>query len=406
MITILIRVPLHLENGLMRSTSPPNLLLSAFASLLLLGGCTGPGADGDGPEIPEGAFALDLAPFRGEAHAVAASWYDYDFDTHILTPTADKSFVVRDTSGDAPAYAAFKIVTYYNQDTGASGLFTLERTTWDGAAWTTPVPWVSERDIKTEGAACVDLFSGDEVDCEGDGWQLQLRIFPLFVPEVALVVGNPGVFVRSLAGVEGFDEVTVATVAEDNLSALPDPSTLGELDDGPASSPNATDWDRNLLAPNLPERGMVIGAGLQTPSSPAGDVYFLVTPQREMLKLTAAVGEGEVTVTYAISSLHAPSGLYVPFGDEQQATLTIPAAGEVTYVRLEEGALVQDPDEPLRRQLTPPFEQEWAFALEHLPVSDGDGLRWVLSSSSTAFNHTAAGGEAADALADIEAPTP
>ena len=74
----------------------------------------------------------------------------------------------------------------------------------------------------------------------------------------------------------------------------------------------------------------------------------------------------------------------------------------VAYVRLDMGALVQDAAEPISRQLTPPFEQEWAFALERL---DGS-LRVVLSSSSTAFNHTATGGEAADALADVEAPTP
>jgi hypothetical protein len=373
-----------------------------LVALAAAAGCPGTMVDGDGPEIPEGAYALDLAPFLGERQAIAADWYDYDFDTHILTPTADKSFIVRDTSGDAAAFAAFKIVTYYDEDTGASGLFTLERSTWGANAWSAPTTFVSERDIKTEGAACVDLFAGAEVDCDGTDWQLQLRVFPLFVPEVALVVGNPGVFVRSHAGVDGLSEVTVATVADDNLSALPDPTTLGDLDDGPAASFNTVAWDRGLFAPNLPERGMVVGRGLASPSSAEGDVYLLVTPQRELLKLTASVAGDVLTVRYAISSLDAPSGLYVPFGEEQESTLEIPAEGQVSYVRLSAGSLAQDPAEGIDRQLTPPFEQAWAFALERL---DG-ALRVVLSSSSTAYNYTAAGGEAADALADVQAPTP
>lgn len=387
---------------------------TALAAVFVLAGCPGTMMDGDGPEIPEGAYELDLGPFLGEGHAVAADWYDYDFDTHILTPTANKSFVVRDTSGDTPAYAAFKVITYYSEETGASGLFTLELSTWDGSAWSAPATWTSGRDIKTEGAACVDLFQGGAsprtgVACDGDDWQLQLRIFPLFVPEVALVVGNPGIFVRSIAGVSGYGEVSVATAAEDDLTALPDPTSIGELDDGPPSSFNAVDWDRGLFAPNLPERGMVIGQGLSSPTSPEGDVYFLVTPQRELLKLAATItgeeGPEEVGVRYAISSLDAPSGLYVPFGDEREATLAVPDVGEVTYVRMEDGDLVQDAAESISRQVTPPFEQEWVLALER-PTAAGGALRVVLSSSSTAFNHTAAGGEAADALADVEAPTP
>lgn len=370
-------------------TAPLRALRGALGALALLGlGACGPGGDGE-PEIPEGAFGIDLSTFVGDQRAIAAGWYDYDFDSHILTPFP-QSYVVVDTSEGAPRYAAFRVLTYYDEATAESGHFSLAVSTWS-SGWAAATEWSSASSIRTGGAVCLDLFTLEEPACDGAGWQLQLRVFPLLVPEVSLVVGNPGIFLRSVAGHPELDEVRAATLDVDDLTGLPDPTTLAELDDGPSPAWDDVHWDRGALAPNLPERGMVVGRALADRAEAPAHVLFLLTASLDLVRFSIEAGADPDTfqVTSSVAERHVRSGLHLPFGPPRTVTLAAPSEGGLVYLSFADDDLVAYGGEvPVADQLTPPFEDGWDCALERVEGA----LRLVLSPSALAHDLTAAGG--------------
>ena len=68
--------------------------------------------NGGGIQVVEGAYAEAItAPTSGyEANTAAASWYNYDPATHLITPKEDKTVVVLTPQGN---YARVEILSYY-----------------------------------------------------------------------------------------------------------------------------------------------------------------------------------------------------------------------------------------------------------------------------------------------------
>ena len=100
--------------------------------------CAGPGDGEDEP--PEGAFDADVTAFVTDRLNVAAGWYDYELEGHVLTPNPE-TYVVRDTSTGEARYVASMAKAALAA--GADGLLievhaAPERALCDGAQALTP----------------------------------------------------------------------------------------------------------------------------------------------------------------------------------------------------------------------------------------------------------------------------
>lgn len=105
------------DNEIVLSYSEPNRADSASTSwdigfrgtsIIANGGTSGPG-DG-GVQLLEGVFEeIDLAPTSGY-EAANSSWYSYDMNTHVISPTPGRVLAVRTADG---RYAKIRILSYY-----------------------------------------------------------------------------------------------------------------------------------------------------------------------------------------------------------------------------------------------------------------------------------------------------
>lgn len=373
------------------------------ALLLLLVVGSGCGASG-GPEpepLPDGAFVLDASAFVRDQPAVGADWYNYDGNTHAVTPK-EQSYIVRQVVEGQARYAAFRVVSYYDSETAESGRFSLESSVYDGS-WGAPDAWKVGQNIRHDGAACVDLFARQDVDCSGTRWHVQFRVFPLLIPEASLVVGNPGIFVRSVDGFASLETIHVATHGETDLAALPEPGALETIAAAEQGWHDVA-WNRNHFATNLPHQGMALGSKLSTAqSSDIGDVVFLLTPSQALVRMVAHIDAeaGVVDIEHAVAAFDLETVHYFPFAEKVTSTLALPAAGEMTYLAFDTGALSEvQAASPVQSQLTPPFEKDWAVAMENTASS----IRLVLSPSSAIYNATAEGAADASAFDDVMPP--
>lgn len=121
-------VRLHLTDGIVGSDDEWDLAFRRFA-IRLNGGGSGsgtaigqfvPGADFAGAsQAPDTGWVTDGA---GAAELVFATWYDYNGQTHILTPV-EGHWIVRGGSGQS--FYAFQILSYYNE-AGDSAVYSLQ----------------------------------------------------------------------------------------------------------------------------------------------------------------------------------------------------------------------------------------------------------------------------------------
>ncbi|HEY1097856.1 MAG TPA: hypothetical protein VGF99_02970, partial [Myxococcota bacterium] len=199
---------------------------SSLLMLAIVAGCERPPVEGVTPPDPDSLdSAVDIAAFVADTPVVGADWYAYDSTTHVLTPT-DQSYVVRivtsEGGDDVVRYAAFRPSSYYDEQTGDSGIFTLQLTAYVDGAWSTATSLRLTQNVKTADV-CLDLLAGAEVDC--DGAHLRVETNPRLIPEAGLVVAEPSFSLPSLAGVAALDLVD-GTIVAAALNALPDPTTL------------------------------------------------------------------------------------------------------------------------------------------------------------------------------------
>lgn len=321
--------------------------------------------------------------------AVGGDWYEYDEDGGHLIAPYPHVYVVRDGAEDAARYVAVRIVSYYDPATADSGRFTLAYRVYDGG-WASEQEWTTPKNVKEEGALCLDLFTKSERDCGTDLWQLKLHATRWLALEGPIVVARPTLGFRSALDVATAGDVRVATLdGRDSLAGLPSPSSISVLADGPQTSWTDTEWDRASYAVDLPERGMAVGARFVAAGFTTNDdVWLLQNARRSLVRFQVRpVTEGDLaaglTFTYnkvTVDLLDDTAPAEVP--ESREVTVDVPGAGERTYVSFEEDELVVDVTGAFHEV---PAENTWDLAL--LRSNDG-ALRVLLSPGAAAYNAT------------------
>src|SRR5690606_21185564 len=150
----------------------------------------------------------------------------------------------------------------------------------------------------------------------------------------------------------GEDPVLVATISSvTDLTQMPAPTSLMELEDGPATGWGTPEWALDQLAPNLPERGMVLGSRFTAQSLGArDDVYVLLDSRRHVIKFTVAPhtpGTLDDGLGLRIKRTVNPVELGVPvtFGPAREITVPTPVMPDgLSWLTLrEEPALLTAP---------------------------------------------------------------
>lgn len=370
-------------------------LSAPLLSLFALCACA---PDAGAPDA--GSAPVDLLAFATDTPAVGDRWYAYDGATHVLTAKAER-YVVREGEGADARHAAIAIVSYYDRDTAESGRFTVEHARFDGGAWTPALEHVASRNVKSDGPVCLDLFasaSSVEVSCDDGGWQVKLLTAPFLVVEGPLTVQSPAVRFR-----DGGVPVRVATLPGDGLAALPEPTSLPELEDRPPEGWTTPEWDRGRLARDLPRAGRLLGARyLDDELRGRGDVYFLASTSRALTRVSFAPeregdASGGVVVTYATAPLDFTTASVGSFSERREQLVTVDD-GESVLLRFDiDGELVASSNDA-----SASAPGAWDLALSR----DDDRLpSFALSSAAALFNHTASGGEDASAFDDAMPPS-
>lgn len=392
-----------------RGRLPLTLVLGLFATA-----CPRPPVDpteGDGGAIEGRVGPVDFMRFVQDRPAIGGDWYDYDeAGGHVLTPFPH-AYVVREGEGQDARYAAFRVISYYDPDSADSGRFTVGYSMFSDGAWSAEGEWLTSKNVKDDGAVCLDLFTRTEPDCAGAGWQVLLRAYPFLAREGPIVVNRPGVFVRSVEGIPGAGAVHVATLdGRTSLSGLPDPRGIADLDDGDAPGWESASWDLSRFAPNLPRRGMALGARFVDDGfTERGDRYLLLNARRSLVRFEVQpVVDGDVEAGLAFTFTKAAVELRDNTVPEEvsapvSAVVEMPGPGERVLLTFESDTLVP-PSSDLEGGAPPhipPKESRWDLALERR--SDG-APRLVLSPGSAVFNATALSPEPPASLEDIAPP--
>lgn len=328
--------------------------------------------------------------------AISGKWYDYDPDGHTLTPKP-QAWILRDRSTDPARFLALRIVSVYETDAAESGRFTFGVASWDGAAWSGENEWVTPRNMK-DADLCLDVFAQSEVACDGDAWHLRLAEFQYLSPMSGFAAQNLGVFSRSWAGRPELGDVRLARLDDvTSLAGLPDPTTLGELADGPATSWESTDWAFQQLATDLPEAGMALGrrfvdAGLVG----RDDVYFMLTTRYDLVRFTVRPitdGDADAGLRFSFAAIPVEFEDYSMPADIPAPTdveVAMPAPGSASWLTFKEPTLLPSADDLAGAAFPflPPRSSRFDLAVERLP--DGE-VRLLLSPGSCVINGTQLG---------------
>lgn len=227
-------------------------LLAVPAWGLLAGlatGCERPPVGGGTVGVGAERVVVDLSTFLQDRPAIGGKWYDYGVDGHILEPKPQAWIVKSEVVGSA--IHAFKISSIYDDDTGETGVFTLQVVTRGNTGWSEPQTFVAPANVKDGAPVCVDLSILSGVACTDVGWHLRFTLQNRLSVFAGFAVAEPAVFLA--------DGVVAARVdGLSSLAALPDPATLQDLDDEPVFA--TTDWDFSRYATDLPVAGRTLGS--------------------------------------------------------------------------------------------------------------------------------------------------
>ncbi len=348
----------------------------------------GPGEARTGP--------IDFLRMVHDRPAVGGDWYDYDeAGGHIIAPLP-QVYVLREGHDEGARYAALRVVSYYDPDTADSGRFTIALRAYDGAAWLPETEWLTSRSVKDGGPLCLDLFSKSEPDCASALWQVQLRATRWLALEGPIVVARPSLQVRSAHGLAGAGDVVIATLAErPSLSGLPQPTSIEDLDDGRQSSWSSSEWDRARYAPDLPERGMAVGARFVDDGFVGnGDVWALLNARRSLVRFQvrpASDGDPDAGLVFTFNKVAVDISddtipLEVPAS--RDVSVPVPGVGARTYLSFEADDLVTEAGAGLHDV---PAENQWDLAV----VRADDGVvRLVVSAGAAVYNLTRRDGAA------------
>ncbi|QDG50840.1 hypothetical protein FIV42_08875 [Persicimonas caeni] len=193
--------------------SPGQAIFFSLALLVGAAGCnietTPSDQDADAGGDDTGRQVALTDGFYAERYGVGASWYDYDSQTHALTP---RPFVYRVTS--AQTDVAFRVVSYYDEE-GTSGFFTLQTRPLDAS---TIVEFEIGDSVK-EAPVCVDLETPAVVDC-AEAHHVVLRTDLRVVPAAGFAVQDPWIYAST--HFTSASPLTVQRAEGDSLEVLPD----------------------------------------------------------------------------------------------------------------------------------------------------------------------------------------
>lgn len=370
----------------------------ALLPAALLAACPRPPVGPPPPPPPDGDRTGPLAAELciQDRPAISGKWYDYDPDGHTLTPKP-QAWILRDASVEPARFAALRIVSAYEPDAAESGRFTFGMATWDGAAWSAESEWLTPRNMKDQDL-CLDVFAQTEEPCDGDGWHLRLAEFQYLSPLSGFAAQNLGLFARSWAGRPELGAVHLARLDDVTaLTALPDPTSLTELADGPATSWESSDWAFGELAPNLPEAAMALGQRFVDAGFVGrDDVYFMLTVRYDLVRFTVrpvADGDPSAGLRFAHAAIPVEFEDYsMPVDIPEPVTVDVasPAAGSVSWLSFQGGSLLS-PAEDVAEAAFPytyPRSSRFDLAVEAMPDSS---LRLLLSPGSCIINATQLG---------------
>jgi len=366
-------------------------LVAGAVLLALLLACERPPVHKDpednSPPPPPGSIEPDMELYYNDRYTLGHKWYLHD--SGVLSPK-DEIYLVEDADASPTAYYKFEVTSYYGAASGESGFFTISHAAWDGAAWGSPAELVLSRSIKGEPPLCVDLASGAETACGGDGWQLMFASTRYLSPGILFPLAfNPSIYLRSTSGQVDRGGVRLAVVEAQSLADVSlDPSTLGRLTEAPPETHDLPDFDHASYALNIPQNGMAIG---RTWYAAGGDstehVYFMRTLDLMFVQLALRTDAptdppGEVTVHYKVGE--DEEGVVAFLGAEVlDQTITIPAAYGVAYVDFSEDPIAVELAGDLLDD--PPLSSDWDLAFE----ATQDGVQVLVSPAALIWDWTA-----------------
>jgi hypothetical protein len=337
----------------------------------------------DTPSPVTADAAIDLERFVGDVPAVGPDWYDYDSLTHVLTPL-DVSYVIRNGDGGNSRYAAVALRSYYDPASLDSGYFTFEQTVFGENNWG-PTATIALTDNVKEAAICVDLFAAGDgmVDCASDLWQLMFRTTPRFLAAAGFVVREPGLFPRSVDGIQAAGNSTIATI-DGNLDTLPDPRNIATLDGESAGEWHAPVFARDRFAAAVPLLGQLVGRRLVDGQ---GDLLQVFTGRRTLAELSWSVTGGAVLISSAATNFDLYTSQPGPWPESASVAVELNSDHQRVLLRLDEAGPVQ---QAAPATLTD-MGDALSYDIELLLLDDGTpSLR--LSPAAVAWNVTAADG--------------
>jgi hypothetical protein len=331
---------------------------------------------------PDGENVLDLTRFQQDRAAIGGKWYDYDAETHLLTPKPVQ-WLVR--TPDDRVYG-MRIVSVYD-DEGESGLFNLDVFTYNGADFGASQRIVAPDNVKLRSPVCILLSDGLEVPCNTSHdvrFALQARLSTV----AALTVDEPALFVGE--GVE------IAQMPQ--RTTWPAPGEITSLTDVPAAF-DSTDWDFAQFSLNQPDAGLALGS-LRVPQDGeviapqprvhANDIWFMVTHDVSLLRLSwqRDVDNNTLVVRMRSQPLDRATLVVGAFGEERE--LVIPHADETQWIDFsaDDGLVDGERAASAIHPTTPPPARLYDLAW----VKNDDGSeRLYLSTAAAVFNATALG---------------
>lgn len=283
-------------------------IIVTFVLLVGAAGCnieTTPHEDSE-PGVEDTSATVRLTDgFHLERYGIGAGWYDYDSQTHAITPLPH---VYRVTSAELDV--AFRVESYYD-DQGTSGFFSLRTRALDTSEVATLVIGANAK----EAPVCVDLGAPAEVDC-GAPHHLVLRTDLRVVPAAGFAVQNPSVYTSS--HFTAATPMTVQRAGADTLDTLPEAwSVLPDAKSRRADS---------LLAGRL----SALADGEST------DIFVQATADMRLVAWSATrAGDGQLSLEAACEDLAASQDAQVmpDVGGSAGASVTLDAES-MAYVDL------------------------------------------------------------------------
>jgi|GEM_PF-1993472 len=350
---------------------------TTLALVALLSGC--PSSTSTDPDAPS-PDVVDFMQFAQDVPAVGGDWYEYHEDLGHLLEAYPVTYVVHDADTDEAF--GFRIETYYDVDTAESGVFTLETRTFADGNWQGSQTYINSHNIKDEGAICLRTDTPQarvvEVSCDGDTWMAQLKVFSFAAPEGPIVVGRPGVFVRSFSSFPAAGSVHIAVIEDADLDNLPLPSEL--VDDAVE-----TGCETEALLTSLPQCGRAL-AGFST--TEASTVHLVLNAQRELFRVAwEPNGDDGLTVHVVAQPLDLDGNLtnVSNLGDERTFDVTLPEIDGFAFVQLssDDGTVAASRLQGTNPPHQLPDERAWDLML----FKDADGnVSATLSSASLVFD--------------------